>query len=352
MIGGAAIRAGAGRTWLIYGAMAAFWAASVVAGLCIGALDVPVQDVLRALIDRDQVSAAFAAVVLDIRLPRILLGSLTGAALAVAGASLQGVVRNPLADPGLIGVSSGAALGAVLAIAGGIATLPGLAALSGSLVIAVSAFAGALVASVVTLRLATEDGRTSVMTLLLAGIAINAGAAAVIGYFMYAADNEQLRNITLWTLGSLAGGSTETNLTAGVVVLVGLVVLFRDRDRLDLMLLGEAEAFHVGVNVESLKRRVVLLSALMVGAVVAFSGLIGFVGLVVPHICRLLLGPSHRTLLPASAFLGAGLLAFADIGARTLAAPAELPIGVLTAALGTPFFLGLLIAAQRRGGLP
>lgn len=352
MNGGAAMPLRARRSGWIYAALALLWVIAVGAGLCIGALDVPLRDVLRAFADRTSVSPAFAAVVLDIRLPRVILGSLTGAALAVSGAALQGVVRNPLADPGLIGVSAGAAVGAVLAIAGGIASLPGLAALGGSAVIALCAFAGALVASFATLKLATRDGRTSVVTLLLAGIAINAGGGALLGYFMYAADNEQLRNITLWTLGSLAGGSTETNLVAGVVVGLGLVLLFRDRDRLDLMLLGEAEAFHVGVNVEALKRRVVLISALMVGAVVAFAGLIGFVGLVVPHICRLLFGPSHRALLPASALLGAALLAFADVGARTIAAPAELPIGVLTAALGTPFFLALLLGAQRRSVAP
>ncbi len=350
MIGSAAIAADPRRrrvAWALI-ALALLWVGAVALGLCVGALRVSVSDVVAALWDRNSVSAAFAAVVRDIRLPRVILGSLTGAGLAVAGAALQGVVRNPLADPGLIGVSSGAALGAVLAIAGGWTTLPGLSALSGTLGIAACAFAGAIVVAMLTLRLATHDGHTSVMTLLLAGIAVNAGAFAIIGYFMYAADNAQLRNITLWTLGSLAGGTWQTNAVAAIAVAVGVGVLFRDARALDLMLLGESEAFHMGVNVQSLKRRVVCVSALMVGAVVAFAGLIGFVGLVVPHMVRLTLGPTHRALIPASALLGAALLVLSDVGARTLAAPAELPIGVLTAAAGAPFFLGLLLAARRR----
>lgn len=325
------------------------WVAVVAVALTTGAMGIPLAGVLAAFgIGSSPVDPLMVTAVLDIRLPRIALGSLTGAGLAMSGAALQGIFRNPLADPGLIGVSSGAALGAVLSIAGGLATLPALAGVSGSLLIAVSAFAGALGATLLTLRLATRDGRTSVVTLLLAGIAINAGAFAAIGYFMYAADNAELRNITMWTLGSLAGGTGTTTAVAAVVVLLGGALLVRDRRALDLMLLGEAEAFHLGVDVEGLKRRTVLVSAFMVGTVVAFAGLIGFVGLVVPHIVRLLLGPSHRVLIPASALLGAALLVFADVGARTLAAPAELPIGVLTAAVGAPFFLALLVGRNAR----
>lgn len=344
--------AGISSRGLTLAGLAISWVGAVAYAMCVGAMPMTVREVLAALgLGSGPVDPVVAMTVTEIRLPRVLLGSITGATLAVAGAALQGIFRNPLADAGLIGVSSGGALGAVLAIAGGVATLPGLAGLNESITMAASAFVGAVGCTVLTLALATRDGRTSVVTMLLAGIAINAGSFAVIGYFMYAADNEELRNITLWTLGSLSGGTDRTNVVALAAAIGGGVVIFRDRRALDLMLLGESEAFHLGVAVDRLKWRIVLSSALMVGTVVAFAGLIGFVGLVVPHVCRLIGGPSHRFLVPASALLGAALLVLADVGARTLAAPQELPIGVLTAAFGAPFFLALLLAASRRNAL-
>ncbi len=316
--------------------------------LTTGALGLSAGDVFAAL-GGGEADEITRATVLEIRLPRLLLALTCGAALAVSGAALQGIFRNGLADPGLIGVSSGAALGAVLGIAFGIAAVPALNGVAGTFAIAGAAFTGALGTTMLTLRLATRGGQTSVVTLLLAGIAINAGCFAAIGYFIYAADNTQLRNITLWTLGSLGGATPETAVVAVVTTVACSLIIWRFAAQLDLMLLGEAEAFHLGTDVETLKRTVVVASALMVGACVAFSGLIGFIGLVTPHIARLLIGPSHRTLLPASALLGAGLLVVADTIARTAAAPAELPIGVLTAAVGAPFFLGLLLAGRHQG---
>ena len=280
-------------------------------------------------------------VLLDVRLPRVLLGVLVGAALGVSGAVMQGLFRNPLAEPGLVGVSAGSALGAVafIVLGGSLALSP----LAGAVALPVAAFAGGLVATALVYRLATRGGRTAVATLLLAGVALAALAGAGTGLLLFVADDAQLRTITFWSLGSL-GGATWTALAgAAPLLLLALVAAPRLARPLNALLLGEAEAFHLGVRVEREKRVAVGVAALGVGAAVAVSGVIGFVGLVVPHLGRLALGPDHRRLLPASALLGATLLLLADLAARTLVAPAELPIGILTALVGAPFFLWLLL---------
>lgn len=327
--------------------------AAAFAGLTLGAMRIPLGDTVRVLLaplglaNAVGVPPQHEAVLWSIRVPRIVLGLLVGGALAMAGAALQGLFRNPLADPGLIGVSSGAALGAVstIVLAG---VLPAtLGAALGTALLPTAAFLGGLLATVLVYRLATRDGITDTSTLLLAGIAINAIAGALIGLLIFLADDAQLRTTTLWLLGSLGGATTEVLLWVAVPTLAGLALLRRETMALNAFLLGEREAGHIGIDVRGVRRRIVALSALLVGAAVAFTGMIGFVGLVVPHLLRLAFGPDHRLVLPGSALLGGALLVLADLGARTLAAPAELPIGVLTSLVGGPFFLILLLQRRR-----
>ncbi len=287
-----------------------------------------------------------AAVLLTIRGPRMVTAVVIGAGLAVAGAAMQGLFRNPLADPGLLGVSSGAAVGVAAALLG---LVPGLHLLSAGAAaplaqatLPLAAFVGGVLATALVVRLARIRGRTTVAGMLLAGIAVNALAGAGLGLAGYLADDAQLRNLSLWLLGSL-GATTWTSLAIATPLLAFTVLLLlRRADELNVLQLGEAEAAQLGVPIESLQRRLVALVALAVGTAVAFTGAIGFVGLVVPHLGRLLFGPDHRLLLPAAALLGPSLLLLADALARTIAAPAELPIGIVTALIGAPIFLGLL----------
>lgn len=288
------------------------------------------------------------AVLLAIRLPRALAGVLVGAALAASGAALQGLFRNPLADPALIGVSMGAALGAafMIVLGGGLAGLAAFVPLAWLLPLA--AFAGGLATTFLVYRIASRDGRTDVATMLLAGVAMNAITSAGIGFMVFLSDDQQLRDLNYWMLGSL-GGTTWAGLAPAMpfiaVAVLGLPFFARP---LNALLLGESEAGHLGFRVERAKRFIVVLAALATGTAVAISGVIVFVGLVVPHLVRLTAGPDHRLLLPLSILLGASLMLAADLFARTLVLPAELPIGILTACVGGPFFLWLLL--RRRGG--
>lgn len=281
-------------------------------------------------------------VFLQIRLPRLLLAVAAGAALGLSGALLQGIFRNPLADPGLVGVSSGAALAAALAIVAGESWWPGLPRLLGSWTLVACAFAGALLATGTVHALSQVDGGTRLAVMLLAGIAVNALAAALLGWLSQVATDAQLRALQFWLLGSLGGARWAAVLLVGAVVGLAAVLALRLAQPLNALALGEAEAHALGVEVERIKRQAVLLVALAVGAVTAVAGIVGFVGLVAPHLVRLLAGPDHRGVLPGSALLGAALVLAADAFARTAAAPAELPLGVLTALIGAPFFLALL----------
>jgi iron complex transport system permease protein len=284
-----------------------------------------------------------AAVLWGIRLPRVALGALVGGGLAVAGAALQGIFRNPLAEPGIIGVSSGAALGAVAAIVFGIAAFGGLA-------LPFFAFGGGLLATLTVYAFARHGGRTEVVTLILTGIAVNAVAGAGTGLLTTMATDAQLRNIVFWTLGSLGGATWPAVLTVLPFVGAGAFLAARRGRELNLMVLGESEAQHLGVSTERVRLALIALAALITGAAVSVSGIIGFVGLVVPHLIRLLSGPDHRTLLPASVLGGAALLLLADLAARTLVIPAELPLGVVTAFVGGPFFLWLLHRTRKQHG--
>nr|WP_232924520.1 iron chelate uptake ABC transporter family permease subunit [Pseudomonas cichorii] len=326
--------------------IAAFWLS-----LALGPVSLPLADTLRAALRLLGMPVAGenleqAELILgQIRVPRTLLGLAAGAVLALSGVAMQGLFRNPLADPGLVGVSSGAALGAALAIVGG-ALWGNVPQVIAPYLLSVCAVVGGLVVTSMVYRLGRREGQTSVATMLLAGIALTALSASIIGLLTYLADDATLRTLTFWNMGSL-NGATYARLWP--LLLVCVVIIFwlpRRAKALNALLLGESEARHLGVNVEALKRELVFCTALGVGAAVAAAGLIGFIGLVVPHLVRLLVGPDHRVLLPASALAGASLLLFADIFARLVLAPAELPIGIVTALLGAPFFLYLLVRGR------
>lgn len=319
--------------------------------LALGPVSLPLGDTLRAALRLAGVPLAAdglqqAELILgQIRMPRTLLGLAVGAVLALCGVAMQGLFRNPLADPGLIGVSSGAALGAAVAIVGG-AAMGGMPELFAPYLLSLCAFLGGLVVTALVYRLGRRNGQTSVTTMLLAGIALNALAFACIGLFTYLADDATLRTLTFWNLGSLNGASYARLWPLLLVTLAVALWLPRRAQALNALLLGESEARHLGVAVERLKRELVFCTALGVGAAVAAAGMIGFIGLVVPHLVRLLVGPDHRVLLPASALAGASLLLLADLFARLILSPAELPIGIVTALIGAPFFLYLLLRGR------
>jgi len=282
-------------------------------------------------------------VLIDIRMPRTLLAMFVGASLAVAGAMMQGLFRNPLADPGLIGVSAGAALAAVATIALGNGFLTPVLQPLGIYALPFAAFLGGAVTTGILVVVAGRHGQLMIGTLLLAGIALGALAGALTGLIAYVSDDRELRDLTLWSMGSLGGASWPK--VVAVLPFAALVLLLAPRlvRALNGFLLGEAEAFHLGIDVERTKRTIIVATAASVGAAVAVAGVIGFVGIVVPHMVRLLAGPDHRVVLPGSALLGAVLVLLADIAARMIVRPAELPIGIVMAAIGAPVFLHLIL---------
>jgi len=335
------------RALAILGAALAV-AAIVAAG--VGAVAVSPREVLAILarhldVDLGTAGARDEVIIATIRAPRVVLAMLVGAALATSGAALQAIARNPLADPGLVGVTGGASLGAVGYLVLGApfaAAAPALAVW----LLPLAAFAGGLIATAAALTIARVDGRTSAVALLLGGLSLGSLCGAATGLLLHVANEAQLRSITFWMLGSLGGASWPVVAAVAAPVLVALVVLPRLAGDLDRLLLGEAEARHLGVDVPRLIAIVATVTSLAVAAAVAMCGAIGFVGLVVPHLLRGWLGPSHRTLIPASMLGGALLLVVADAVARTIVAPAELPIGILTALAGAPVLLALVRRAR------
>lgn len=332
---------------LIIGA-AVLLAVAMVASLALGPTGITLSSLPRALASAfgwtsDSTAAREQLVLIDIRMPRTLLGMFVGASLAIAGAVMQGMFRNPLADPGLIGVSSGAALFAVATIALGNGIAAPLLQPLGVYALPVAAFIGGVTTTGILVAIAGRHGQLMVGTLLLAGIALGALSGALTGLIAYASDDRELRDLTFWSMGSL-GGSTWPKVLAVMpfAILVALMTPALIRG-LNGFLLGEAEAFHLGINVERTKLMAIVVTAASVGAAVAMAGIIGFVGIVVPHVVRLLAGPDHRVVLPGSALLGAALMLIADILARLIVMPAELPIGIVMAAIGTPVFLHLVL---------
>lgn len=278
-----------------------------------------------------------------IRFPRVIMAIIVGAALAAAGVLMQGVFGNPLAEPSVVGVSSGAAAFACISIALGLSIF-------GPWTTVISAFIGGLIATGLVYFTARHGGRTEVVTLVLTGVAINAIAGAVIALMTFLSDTSAREEIIFWQLGSLNGTMWNNVLSAGPITAIGIAIAFTTTRKLDLLSLGERPARHLGVNVELLRKEVIVIVAFLTSAAVAFAGIIGFVGLVVPHILRMALGPSHKLLLPASILGGALLLLIADTVARTLVPNADLPIGMLTALVGGPFFFWLIRRTRRGAG--
>lgn len=319
-------------------------ASAALLGLATGPASIGLGQIIQAMTPGGSADSAVTQTILQLRLPRVVLGMLVGAALASAGAAMQGVFRNPLAEPGLAGVSSGAALAAVALIVlghGGIGGLPEAFALPAA------TFLGAGAACAVVVRLAQVDGVTHAATLLLAGVAINAVAGGAIGLLSYIAADDALRTATYWMFGSLARAGWTEIVVAGPVLLLAILWLPRYAGALNVLQLGESEASYLGIDVERLKRGLLLWVLLAVGASVALAGAIGFIGLIAPQLVRLAVGPDQRRVMPLSALLGAALLSLADWVARTVAAPADLPIGILTALIGGPFFIALLLRLRR-----
>ncbi|WEK51224.1 MAG: iron chelate uptake ABC transporter family permease subunit [Candidatus Kaistia colombiensis] len=341
-----------GRARLVIAALVVLLLVVGMISLCVGPSGMSTAEVAGLLSDAlagrfDAISTVNHVILFDIRIPRTLLGAMVGAALALAGAMMQGLFRNPLADPGLVGVSAGAALGAVLVIVLGGAFLAPVMDFLGIGALPIAAFFGGLGTTLLLYSIATRRGQTSVGTMLLAGIALGAIAGAVAAYLVFRSNDFQLRELTFWSMGGLGGATWhKILLTLPFVIGVFLAMPFTARG-LDALVLGEAEARHLGFNTQFLKSLIILVVALAVGVSVAFAGIIGFVGIVVPHVLRLVIGPEHRTLLPATALLGATLLIVADMVCRTIVAPAELPIGIVTATIGAPFFLSILL--RKRG---
>jgi iron complex transport system permease protein len=320
----------------------------------LGAVNIPFSEVMVVLAQKlglfkdHAVSEQFEGVLDIVRIPRVVLGILVGAGLGISGTAIQGIFRNPLAEPGLIGISAGASLMAVVIIVLELSIFASLSNLIGYYLLAFGAFAGAGIAALLVYQISKSDGRSNVATMLLAGIAINAIAGALTGLLTYIADDQQLRNITFWMLGSLAGATWETVLALIPFIIIPLLLLPGLGKALNAFALGEVQASQLGLKVNVIKRNVVILATLAVGASVAVSGIIGFIGLLVPHIMRLVLGVDNRHVLPASAIFGALMLTLADMICRTIVAPVELPIGVITALLGTPIFLYILIKDKRK----
>lgn len=327
---------------------------TVLFGLCllaagVGAYRIPPSSILESIAQKAGVLSGAApteladSVLWNIRLPRVVLAVLVGAALSCAGAAMQGIFSNPLAEPGVVGVSSGAALGAVVSIVSGFSAL-------GTWGLTLAAFLGGLTTVLIGYLASRSEGRTEVVTLILTGVGLNALIGALIGLALFFSNDDQLRSITFWTLGSMAQATWPKVAAVAPVAAIGIsLAALRARD-LDLLALGERSASHLGVDVQRLRACLLFVVALLTASAVAVSGVVVFVGLLVPHLVRMALGPSHRMLLAASALAGACLMVLADLTARTVAAPAELPLGVLTALAGTPVFFVLLRKTRRRHG--
>ncbi len=333
------------RKYLFLAAVAALSLISIFLGLSLGSVSVSVSDILSALFEgpgKDTEDIAYT-ILWTLRFPRVLLAFIEGASLGVAGAAMQGLFRNPMADPYVLGVSSGASLGAVLGIVFGFGRVLGLWALP------ILAFAGAFISTGIVYLLSTKSGRTDTWTLLLAGIAVSSLISSIIAFLMVLF-RQRVEEIVFWTMGGLGRTSWKVVGAALPYAALGTGVLWFQSRSLNAFSFGEETAFHMGVSVETVKRRILWASSIATASCVAFTGPIGFIGLIVPHIVRILLGPDHRWLMPASALVGGNSLILADLLARTIVPPLEIPVGVITSLFGAPFFLYLL-ARTRKGGM-
>jgi len=316
---------------------------SICINITLGAFSISFKQILNT-ISNPQENTIFYQVLMNIRLPRVFLAVLVGLAFGISGAMMQTLFKNPLADPSLIGVSAGASAGVVIFMLLG-SFLPAVlySGILSYLSLPLSAFLGAVITILAIYKLATIYNKVAITIMLLAGIAINAMLGALVGLFTYLSNEEELKSFMFWTMGSLANADMKAVLTIFPIVIITLLFAISKQIELNLMLLGEDEAKNSGVNAEFLKKMIIFFVSLAVAVSVAFCGIIGFIGLVVPHISRILVGSNHKYYLPLSAILGAFILLWADTIARTIISPAELPIGIITALLGAPFFLWLLI---------
>jgi iron complex transport system permease protein len=351
------LRSTPGTATLVISALAAALLVSTVWAAVSGQLDIPVRDVFVAVLapvqelfgwfglhfSLPELSAITDATLWQVRFPRIAMAVLVGASLGAAGAVMQGVFGNPLAEPGVVGVSSGAAVVAATVIVFDLTLL-------GPWTVAAGAFLGGLVTTLAVYLLSRSDGRTEVVTLVLTGIAINAVAGGALAFLMFMGDTQAREEIVFWQLGSLNGSRGESVLVTGVVAAVGLVGALMMSRNLDLLALGDRSARHVGVDVERVRLTCIVVVAVLTAAAVAFAGIIAFVGLIIPHLMRMVVGPGHRLLVPVSALGGAVLLVLADLFARSAVPYADLPIGMLTSLVGGPVFFWLLRRARRSAG--
>jgi iron complex transport system permease protein len=331
------------QKFLLYTILLAVLVVSVIMATAIGAVAIPPQETFQIIISRltglwqnSEIPSTTKAIIWNLRLPRVLLGVLVGASLALAGVSFQGLLRNPLADPFTIGVSSGAAVGATIAILVQQTYHTGFTQM-----IPFSAFAGALIAMFFIYNLARIGGQVPVVTLLLAGVVVSSFLSAVISLLMVFA-GEDMQGIFFWLSGGLLMRSWSEILFVLPYLLIGSVILFTYARDLNVLLMGEEAALTLGVNVERTKKVLLVTASMITAAAVSVSGMIGCVGLIIPHAVRMITGPDHRVLLPASALVGASFLVWADVVARTVMIPKEIPVGIITAFVGAPFFIYLL----------
>lgn len=344
-----AIRAVAGRVGLLGGLGIALLVALVFAAGH-GQLDIPPSEVLGSVLHRIGIDLGPLPhhpqgenTLWQVRFPRVVMAALAGACLATAGALMQGVFGNPLAEPGIVGVSAGAAVAAATVIVFEWT-------FAGTWTIAICAFVGGLVTTLLVYVTSRDGGRTEVVTLVLTGIAVTAMTSAALAFLMFLGDTQAREEIVFWTLGSLNGSRWEYVGVVFPMAVAGIVAAMVLAPKLDLLALGDRAARHVGVDVERLRLSIIVVVAVLTAAAVAFCGIISFIGLVVPHLIRMVAGPGHRLLVPASALGGALLLVLADLWARTLVDYADLPIGMLTALVGGPFFFWLIRRARKTAG--
>lgn len=338
------------RVPILFAVLTVLLAIGVLISAGTGQLAIPPQEVLGSVLHRIGIdwlplpsTAAGDQALWAIRFPRVAMAVLVGIGLSVSGLIMQAIFGNPLAEPGVIGISSGAAVGAGISIVFGLTVF-------GEWTTAVLAFVTGLIATLVVYTMSRAEGRTEVVTLVLTGIAVNAIGGAAIAALTFVGDTQSREAIVFWQLGSLKGMGWDQVFIVAPVIAVGLIAAYLAARKLDLLALGERNARHLGVNVEALRIVMILVVSLLVGVAVAFAGIIAFVGLVIPHLMRMILGPAHLPLVTGSALAGALLMTLADLAARTIVPMAELPIGMLTALVGGPFFFWLLRRTRKRSG--
>lgn len=340
------------KTRILYWILSGLLIVSCLVSVSIGSVSIEIKQIFSLTLNRMgfEGSQNFTTIQENVfwilRFPRVLFGILVGVALGVSGVSLQGIFRNPLVDSGLIGIASGASLLASCFIVLS-SYFSFLSIVNAQLTMAFVAFVGAAVTAFLVYRVSLYNGKINITMLILAGVALNAVSGSLTGLLTYFADDRQLRDITFWTLGSLSGATWLSLSILAFFVLIPAFILMRYRNALNAFALGEKSAYFIGVDTKKVKFVVLLCSTAMVGATVAFSGIIGFVGLVIPHILRLMIGPNHRALMPLSALAGALLICLADLVSRTLINPIEIPIGIITSIIGAPILL-LIILKQKR----